>query len=136
MVEARIDAAVASAVAPFNVAIQLVATPRLRVAATYCQSYTFVVDTASLSVACAGEGALTVPFDGSVVAGTSARGTPYEVVVSWENGGATLNFTGPEGWQKVRYIPRADGGLRVEKTIHSTMLDTNVWWATDFVSEG
>jgi hypothetical protein len=134
-VQARVEAAVDTALAPFNLVIRGLARPRLLTIATFCDTYRTTLTPTSFTVACDDRGAATGLFDQPPTTGTSGDGHAYQLAATFADGTAVLTFRGEEGYQRVRYRAGDTGGFAVEKTVHSDRLARDVTWAMAYARQ-
>lgn len=132
-VQQRVEAAVDTALAPFNVAIRALARSRLVAASHFCTRYTTSLSSTAFTIQCDGTASVTTQLDGTPTTGVSADGRPYAASVLRDGDQVELRFQGEEGWQRTRYRPTADGMLNVEKTLHTDRLGCDVTWTMVYV---
>jgi hypothetical protein len=127
VVQTRVDAAVESALSPFNTVIRGMARPLMAKAATFCEAYTTQLTTTTFTLACDGASAVTATFGQAPVAGESG-GRAFQLSGRFEDGGVILNFSGDAGVQRVRYTSGGPDSFLVNKNIHADRLDADVVW--------
>lgn len=132
VVQARVDAAVEGAIAPFNLAIRTIARPALGSVAVFCDAYRMTTTAESFTIGCDGREGTQARFGAAPVAATGRGGRSAMVSAARDTAAVVLTFDGDEGHQVVRYEPRADGTLRVEKSLHSDRLDRDVTWTMTY----
>lgn len=132
VVQTRVDAAVDGAIATFNLAIRTIARPALGSLAVFCDAYRMTTTADSFAIACDGKEGTQASFGAAPVAATGSSGRSAMVSATRDAAAVVLTFAGDEGHQVVRYEPRADGTLRVDKLLHSDRLDRDVAWTMTY----
>lgn len=130
-VQARVDQAVAAALAEYPSPIAAIARPRLAAKATFCERYTLTASDVALLVSCDGDPPVPGVFDAPAAPWTSRKGDAVRLTTTRVGDAVEIRFDAEGGHQRVRYTPTAEG-LIVEKVLHSDQLDLELSWTMTY----
>lgn len=126
--ETQKAAALERTLAPLSLPVALIAKGRLEPMVTWCQGYRFTADEHSFQVACDDKPVVAVPRSGEATTWIGPTGKSHRIRLVDDGAAPAIRFEGEDGFHVVRYALDGDGGLVVEKTVHSEHLSVPLRW--------
>lgn len=126
--EAEKAAALERTLEPLSFPVALIAKGRLESMLTACQVYRFEVDEQTFQVTCDSNPTIKAPRSGEVAIWVSGDGKSHRIKMLEDGEAAVIRFEGKDGFEQVRYALDGNGGVAVEKAVHSDQLPVPLRW--------